>query len=240
MSASQQDLRVLLFDIDGTLVVPARRGVYREQVHAALVDIFGTAGRIDEVAFGGKTDLQILREALTDEGITPAEIRAELPRIAERFTAILSQMEPEGRVFNCCAGVEELLARLGGDTRYLLSLLTGNVEPLARAKLASVGLDNYFRYRGAFGSDEEDRCLLPAIASTRICASIGVESLRPEQFVVIGDTPRDIACARYFGARVVAVASGTTSYDELAAAAPDLLFADLRATDEVMAALAKL
>lgn len=237
MSASQENFRVLLFDIDGTLLVPARRGVYREHVRRALIDIFGSAGIIDEISFAGKTDLQILREALAGEGIEPARIRAALPQIEQRFTALLQEMEQSGRVFNCCAGVEALLARLSGQPRYLLSLLTGNVELLAQAKLQGVGLAGYFRHRGAFGSDEEDRLLLPAIAASRISAALAVDNLQPRQFIIIGDTLRDIACARHFGARVIAVASGGSSAAELAAGEPDLLFDNLAETDKVIAAL---
>jgi phosphoglycolate phosphatase-like HAD superfamily hydrolase len=234
------DIRVLLFDIDGTLLLPARRGVYRDQIRTALIEIFGTAGLIDSIAFGGKTDLQILREALEGEGIKPEQIRAVLPEVERRFISILVEMQKEGQVFNCCPGVESLLERLSCEPRYLLSLLTGNVEMLAQAKLESAGLARYFRHRGAFGSDEEDRRLLPAIACARITEALSAESLSPEQFIVIGDTPRDIACARHFGARAVAVASGGTTFNELAAEGPDLLFADLSDTDAVVDALSTL
>jgi phosphoglycolate phosphatase len=234
------DLRVLLFDIDGTLLVPARRGVYREQVRLALIEIFGTAGVIDSIPFGGKTDLQILREALEVEGVSPDRIRMLLPDIEARFVSILREMQLSGPVFDCCPGAEALLDRLSREERYLISLLTGNVELLAQAKLESVGLSSYFRHRGAFGSDEEDRCLLPAIAAARIAASHGVGNFSPEQFIVIGDTPRDIACARYFGARVLAVASGNSAIEELAAAEPDLLLTDLSDTELVVASLARL
>jgi len=234
---NSSELRVLLFDIDGTLLVPARRGVYREQIRTALIEIFGTAGSIDEVSFGGKTDRQILREALEHEGIGPERIREALPEVEARFTGILRTMQSEGAVFNCCPGVETLLERLSRESRYLISLLTGNVELLAQAKLESIGLSRYFSYRGAFGSDEEDRLLLPAIAARRIAEALGANGLGPEQFIIIGDTPRDIACARHFGARVIAVASGGSSMEELAASEPDLLLADLSDTETVVAAL---
>jgi phosphoglycolate phosphatase-like HAD superfamily hydrolase len=212
--------------------------VYREQIRTALIEIFGTAGSIDSVSFGGKTDLQILREALENEGITPDRIRAALPDIEKQFTGILQRMQVEGPVFDCCPGVELLLERLSCESRYLISLLTGNVELLAWAKLESAGLTRYFSYRGAFGSDEEDRLLLPAIAASRIAARLGADGLKPGQFVVIGDTPRDIACARHFGARVVAVASGGSTMEELALAEPDLLLGDLSDTEAVITALA--
>ncbi|MEW6730286.1 MAG: HAD hydrolase-like protein [Acidobacteriota bacterium] len=240
MTTTNGDLRILLFDIDGTLLVPVRRGIYTAQVRRALIDIFGTAGIISEVSFGGKTDLQILREALTVEGITPEQIHAALPAIEDRFTAILKEMENDGPIFTCCPGVVALLESLSQESRYLLSILTGNVEPLAWAKLQSVGLAHYFQQRGAFGSDGEDRLILPAIAAQRITEALGGAALAPAQFVIIGDTPRDIACARHFGARVFAVASGAATVAELAAAQPDLLLEDLSCTNRVMAALREL
>jgi phosphoglycolate phosphatase-like HAD superfamily hydrolase len=101
-------------------------------------------------------------------------------------------------------------------------------------------LQAYFNRSGAFGSDSEDRLQLPAIACQRISNLLGVESLLPEQFIIIGDTPRDIACARHFGAKVLAVATGNTKLEDLANAQPDLLFETLSDTDKVLSALAKL
>lgn len=232
------DLRVLLFDIDGTLMVPTRRSFYRQQVKQSLIDIFGTAGIIDEINFSGKTDLQILSESLLVTGISLAEIKQMLPKIEHRFVAILCEMERTGKVFNCCPGIELLLTHLSHNPRYIISLLTGNVEPLAHKKLALTGLSHHFRFRGAFGSDNEDRCLLPAIAAERIGDSLGIKGLLPQQFIIIGDTPRDVACARYFGAKVIAVATGNFPYEELARTEPDFLFQDFNALEEVLTVFA--
>jgi phosphoglycolate phosphatase-like HAD superfamily hydrolase len=232
-------VRVALFDIDGTLIKAVRRPEYRGRINQMLVDVFGTCGRISEVDFAGKTDLAIYREALECEGISPAAIRELLPRIEELMVGLLSEMASTGEVFRLCPGVKELLDALSSDERFITSLLTGNVERLAEAKLRAVGIWEYFRGRGAFGSDEEERDHLPAVAAERINAHFGI-SLPPERFIIIGDTPRDISCARHFGARVLAVASGRHTVKELAAFSPDALVEDLGDTGAVLGLLARM
>jgi phosphoglycolate phosphatase len=233
------DLRVLLFDIDGTLIKTVRRGEYRGLIHAMLIEIFGTCGRINEVDFAGKTDLAIYREALECEGITPAQIRERLPLVEAATVEILNHLSSNGRVFQLCPGVGELLEALSTDSRFLASLLTGNVEKLAEAKLRAAGIWQYFKGRGAFGSDDEERDHLPAIAAERISSHLGY-TLAGNRFIVIGDTPRDISCARHFGARVVAVASGTHSVEQLKAYSPDALLEDLSDTKSVQSLLSEL
>lgn len=227
---------ILLFDIDGTLCVPAPGRGYRREVRRALEEVFGTAGRIDEVRFDGKTDLAILREALECEGITPAEVRERLAEWERVFVRLTTRLGAEAPLFVACPGTAALLDHLAADARYLLSVLTGNLEPMAAVKLASVGFDRYFSVRGAYGSDHEDRNALPAIASERICRHLGC-ALAPEQFVIVGDTPRDIAAARAFGTRVLAVATGHYDVDQLAAHRPDAVLPDLSDLEAVLAVL---
>ncbi len=203
-----------------------------------LLEIFGTCGRISEVDFAGKTDLAIYREALDCEGITVPQIRERLPLVEAATVEILNQLSATGKVFRLCPGVRELLEALSADSRFLPSLVTGNVEKLAEAKLRVAGIWHYFQSRGAFGSDDEERDHLPAIAAERINAQLG-HVLTPERFIVVGDTPRDISCARHFGARVVAVASGAHTVEQLKKYSPDALLADLSDTRSVIAMLAE-
>ena len=232
------DFRVVLFDIDGTLIKTVRRGEYRGLIHAMLLDVFGTCGRINEVDFAGKTDLAIYREALECEGITPVQIRDRLPLVEVATVEILNHLASTGDVFRLCPGVRELLEALSVDSRFLPSLLTGNVEKLAEAKLRVAGIWHYFQGRGAFGSDDEERDHLPAIAAERINAHLG-QALTPDRFVIVGDTPRDISCARHFGARVLAVGSGQHTVDQLRGYSPDVLLADLSDTAAVIGLLAE-
>jgi len=240
LNASSKNLRVLLFDIDGTLLSTINRTLYRAQIAQAIINIFGTAGNLLEISFSGKTDLQIINEALADEGVELTEIWEAFPKIELEFAKVIDTLSQSGEVFKRCPNVEELLIKLSIDSRYLISLLTGNIESLSWKKLSHVGLRDYFPNPGAFGSDHDNRIMLTSIASERITKFLGVESLSPDQFIIIGDTVRDIACARHFGAKVLAVATGTTKLEELANAQPDLLFETLSDTDKVLSALASL
>ena len=231
--------KILLFDIDGTLIHAVRRPEYRGLINKMLIEIFGTCGRISEVDFGGRTDLSIYREALECEGITVEEIRQRLPVIEAQMVNILQGLAETGIVYKLCAGVRELLDRVASHNQFLPSLLTGNVEKLAEAKLRHVDIWHYFKGRGAFGSDAVDRNHLPAIAAARIRDHLGTE-LHPEQFIIIGDTPRDISCAKYFGAKVFAVATGKHTLDELLMCQPDAALADFSDASKVVTLLEQL
>jgi len=227
------DQRAVLFDIDGTLLRGTRGREYREEICRMLVELFGTEGRLRDVDFAGRTDLSIYREALEPAGIDPSVIRDRLPELQEGSVEVVRRMSRTGQVFYLCAGVRELLDELSNNGHFALSLLTGNLEKLARTKLHDAGIGGYFRLRGAFGSDAEDRNQLPAIAASRLAEQLG-RPVPPQRMIIIGDTPRDIACARHYGARAVAVASGRHTMDQLRQLQPDGLLPDLSNTEEVL------
>lgn len=232
------DLRVLLWDIDGTLVRTARRGVFKDYTTPALLRIFGTAGRLHDLQVSGMTDLQIVCEALRDEGFTTEEIAARSGELCESYVAEFERMTSGGEtIYFALPGARELLEVVAAHPRYLSSLLTGNVEGAALWKLRLVGLADFFRLPGAFGEDSHDRRDLPALAASRINQHLGLD-LSPSQFIVIGDTPNDIACAKHFGARSVAVATGRShSAEDLRPFAPDALLSDLTDTAAVLRTL---
>ena len=137
-------------------------------------------------------------------------------------------------------GAREVLKLVDEHPRYLSALLTGNIEPAAHLKVEIAGLTEFFQLPGAFGDDSFDRRDLPAIAARRINEHLGAK-LQPEQFIVIGDTPNDIACARHFGARALAVATGRLySAEDLLACKPDALLQDLSDANVVIATLEQL
>jgi len=230
-------LRAILFDIDGTLLRAARRLEYRELMCAMLAQIFGTEGRLREVDFSGRTDPAIYREALAHAGIDGERLREAIPRLEEASVEIVHRMARTGPAFLLCPGVRELLEALSADDRFVLTLLTGNLERLAHAKLQAAGIGEYFRVRGAYGSDDEDRDRLPAIAARRLAEHLG-RPLPAERMIIVGDTPRDIACARHFGARVLAVATGHHTIDQLGRHSPDALVPDLSDTTRIVEILA--
>lgn len=239
-----RDLRVLLWDIDGTLIRSTRPGAFKDYTIPALEKVFGTAGRLADMSVSGMTDLQIACEALDAEGFTREEICGRVADLRDRYLEALEGAAVGARddepLFELLPGAREILSAAESHPRYLSALLTGNLEPVAYLKMRLVGLGEFFRLPGAFGDDSHDRRDLPALAARRINLHLGL-NLVPEQFVVIGDTPNDIACARHFGARSIGVGTGRlNSVATLAPHSPDLLLEDLADTAAVLAALEKL
>lgn len=239
--SASPSLRVLLWDLDGTLVRGARYGIFKDYTVPMLESVFGTAGRLPEMIVSGMTDLQIVEEALRGEGITRDQIIARKDELLRCYIKEMKRATGNGdQVITAMPGAREILRAVNEHPRYLSALLTGNIEPAARLKIEITGLAEFFRLPGAFGDESFDRRDLPAIAAERINEYLG-SNLRAEQFIVIGDTPNDIACAQHFGARVLAIATGRIhSEDDLRACKPDALLPDLLDVELVMKTLAKL
>lgn len=231
-----EDLRVLLWDIDGTLLRSARREAFKDYTVPVLESVFGTAGRLAEMSVSGMTDLQIVAEALRDEGFTHVHVRE---RFAELRTRYMTEMERATSaagepLFYLLPGVREILEATRAHPRYRSALLTGNIEPAAHLKMRLVGLSEFFSLPGAYGDDSHDRRDLPALAAERINRHLRL-NLQPSQFIIIGDTPNDIDCARHFGARAIAVATGRMNNAEtLLPHNPDVMLTDLSDTTLVM------
>src|SRR5258708_3728802 len=198
---------VLLWDLDGTLVHGKRYGVFKDYTVPMLEAVFGTAGSLRGMIVSGMTDLQIVEESLRGKGITRAHINARKEELLRCYMEEMKRATGNGnQIIEAMPGAREVLQRTEEHPRYLSALLTGNIEPAAHLKLEISGLSEFFRLPGAFGDDSFDRRDLPVLAAQRINEHLGAD-LQPEQFIVIGDTPNDIACARHFGARLLAVAT---------------------------------
>ncbi len=209
-------MRLLLFDIDGTLLLRATRE-HREALHTAITAVHDIEIAGETVTYAGRTDLEIARTILLAAGVAPDAIDAGQAQVRDAACANYALLAPASLRDHVAPGVPELLDTLAARRDVRLSLLTGNLEPIALLKLRRAGLlDHFASGQGAFGSDGEDRATLPAIARTR--AGSPERPFPREDTVVIGDTPADIACARADGCRAVAVASGPFDADELAAA----------------------
>jgi phosphoglycolate phosphatase len=236
-----ENFRILLWDIDGTLMRSTRSGLFMEYTGPALKSVFGTVGRLAEIGVSGMTDLQIFAEALRNEGITHEHIHERAEEVKNCFMLEMQRVvRANENLFYLLPGVRAILQAVDADPRYLSSLLTGNIEAAAYLKLKLVGLSEFFSLPGAFGDDSHKRRDLPALAAERINKHLGME-LKPYQFIVIGDTPNDIDCARYFGARVIAVATGRShTVSELITHNPDVVLEDLSDTELVMRTLSEL
>ena len=204
----------MLFDIDGTLVAGATnahsvaldRAI--QEVHG--VDLGGVRGKI---APAGRTDGEIARLILLDRGVSARRIDERAGEVREACCRIYAQTCPPDLSDYVVPGMPDLLSWLAERDEVKLGLLTGNYEPVARLKLVRAGLGEWFRSApGGFGSDSEDRAALPAIARRRAGHAARKDT------IVIGDTPRDIACARADELCCVAVTTGPYRADQLTGA----------------------
>lgn len=233
--------RVIFWDIDGTLLRSNRAGAFIDYLKPVMVEIFATAGDLGKIEISGMTDLQIIFEALKDHGFTADQVFAQLPALEAKLPdAIRHAVEHGDAGFGLLPGVTAALEALKHDPRYRSTLVTGNIELAANLKLELVGIKEYFGLRGAYGSDSMNRLELPAIAAARVNTECSLH-LSPNRFIVIGDTPNDIACAKYFGARSIAVATGRSfSVDELWQHSPDAVLEDLSDLSRFRATLAQM
>ncbi len=237
-----RNLRILLWDIDGTLMRSTVQGGYKKYFSATMQKVFGNAGRLDELIPSGMTDTQIMFEALCHADFTPElifERRAEILEVFE--TEMKAVLAADGEPYEMLSGVREILEETAKDARFINALLTGNLSVAAQIKLESVGLWHYFADApNAFGEISHIRSEL-AVEAGKLFNERYDFDFSPQQFIVIGDTPNDIACARAFGAKVVAVETGRgQSGVELRENNPDYLLQDLSDTKKVLEILLNL
>ncbi len=213
-------MHVCLFDIDGTLI--ATGGAGKKSLELALASEFGVDEPIDRLVLSGRTDRAIVRDLFHLHGIeaTPANWRRLRDGYLRHLPACLANHA--GRVLPGVAALLEHLAERGG---VAVGLLTGNLRDGARLKLGHYGLFHHFAF-GGFGDEHHDRDDVAREALAALRCHHG-DCIPLERVWVVGDTPLDVRCARAIGARVAAVATGWHPAEELAAAEPDLLLADL-------------
>ena len=221
MSGGPQDVTdrsalLVLFDIDGTLL----QGGATEHARAvieAITDVWGvSAGENLPVEAAGRTDTEIAREILLLCGIDMRAVDDMLDDFREAAAERYVELVPDDLSERLAPQAGEVVADLATRADLRLALVTGNLEPIARLKLARAGIGSHFAAgQGGFGSDSEDRTDLPPIARRRAAAWNDGAPWPAERTVVVGDTPRDIACARSDGAHVVAVTTGPFGADRL-------------------------
>lgn len=207
-------VKLVLFDIDGTLIRSGGAGV--RAFERTFAEIFGIEGATQRMKFAGRTDVSLVREAFLMFGLETTE--TNFRRFFENYPVFLEELlkTTKGGV---CEGIEQMIRGLEEVTeRPLLGLLTGNIRRGAELKLGHYGLWQHFK-TGAFADDHEDRNCIASIAQKRGGEMVGRE-LKGEEIVVIGDTPLDIACAQSIGAKVLAVGTGEYGAAELSRLGP--------------------
>lgn len=226
-------MKLLLFDIDGTLIRSSGAG--RDAMKLALQDVYGQSGPIAKYKMDGKTDSRIVRDLMTAVGLSDDEIDAGLTAVYTQMAVHAEKVYGDHKVMPC-VGVHELLEALVARDDILLGLVTGNTAQTAPLKLAAGGIAPSLFKVGAYGSDRMDRNRLPALAMERATA-LTKYPFMGQNTVVIGDTPADILCARAGETTAVVVATGWHSIDTLLPYQPDHLFENFKDTDAVLAAL---
>ncbi len=223
--------RLVLFDIDGTLISDA--GAAREAFAGALADVYGFRGDVRRYDFSGRTDPQIAQMILRDEGWSECDVNARLPALWDHYLGGLARNAP-GRV-HTLPGVLPLIEAACACERLTVALLTGNIEPGARLKLGAIGLNDVFPF-GAFGSDSPRREELPPIAIERAAVVTG-HTFSGSDVVIIGDSIYDVRCGTPWGATTIAIASGKTSAEMLKAENPDYFFDSAEQLEAILAAI---
>jgi phosphoglycolate phosphatase-like HAD superfamily hydrolase len=224
-------MKLVLFDIDGTLLSSEGAGV--RAMRGALTELFGTIGD-PAYRYDGKTDRQIVRDLMRGHGHHDEYIDERMDELLDLYLEGLArEVESGERVPRALPGIPELLDALESKEHVTLGLLTGNIEPGAKVKLAAAGVD-VSRFRvNAFGSDHEHRPELPGVAQRRAADFLGRE-LSGDAIYVIGDTPADIRCGEAIGARAIGVATGHYSVEELRRHEPYAVFENLAETSAVV------
>ena len=225
--------RIVLWDIDGTLLRGG--GVARDVFDVAVTAVLGHHPGDHRLRMGGKTDPQIALEILAYAALEEAEATEHLPAVLAELerglAAAADELREHGHVL---PGVPEVLQALDANPEIRSTVLTGNTEANAAVKLAAFELTPWIDLEiGAFGSDDRDRTALVPIALERARRLRGLR-LDPDDVWVVGDTPRDLACARAGGVRCALVATGHAPLEELRATDADAVLEDLADVDAVV------
>ena len=225
-------LKLLLFDIDGTLLLSGGAGL--RALNQTFLELFGTAKAFDGIPVAGRTDPLLLTDAAARAGI--ALDAGQRQRFHDRYCDLLAReiLQPGPRK-GLMPGVEELLRHVHQQPRLCVGLLTGNFARAARIKLEHFGLWRFFVY-GAYGDDAAERDELVPVAVGRARAA-GAVVRSPAHVVVIGDTPLDIRCATAAGARSIAVATGSFDVQTLERKGATAVLPDLGAREAFLAVL---
>lgn len=218
-------MKLLLFDIDGTLL--HTNGVGQEAVTEALSPLTERPISTADVPFSGRTDPAIFRDVLSKNDLPTTD--AFIESAIERYVHVMKRRLTPKKV-EVLPGVPSLLTELHERPDVQLGLVTGNVEPIAYEKLSTAGLGSYFPF-GSFGSDHVDRAELPAVAARRASTFTGRSFCLDEHAVIVGDTVHDIHCGRAVDAEVVSVCTGRYERDLLTQHTPDLLLETLQHRD---------
>lgn len=212
--------RLILFDIDGTLLSADRSGYHA--IERAMIEVLGAARGLEGIRLDGNTDLNAIRQVCVRDG-KPFPDNESISRFKDHYTTILRrEISSKGHLK---PGVEQLLNALSTSGRACLGLVTGNIREGAHIKLERFGIGGYFTF-GAFGCEHPMRAELVGLAMRRAAERVG-RPFSPKFVTVVGDTIHDVTSCRPWGVRCLAVATGSASRSELEAAGATWALDDL-------------
>jgi phosphoglycolate phosphatase len=231
-------MRVVLFDIDGTLLTAA--GVGRIAFRRTLIKVLGHGTAADTAVLSGRVDWGIWRDVLGAAGYSTDEVDAQIEDYLRLFVAELAAVlaDPDIPKPQLLPGVLPLLEQLAQEDTILMGLVTGNNETAAWLKLGYAGIAPYFWF-GAFGNEAWERNALPALALERTARFAQGRVFTGADAVIIGDSIHDVACAKTIGATVIGVPTGIETADALATAGADVIMPTLEDTDTIMRLIKK-
>jgi phosphoglycolate phosphatase len=220
---------LVLFDIDGTILLSGGAGV--RAFLRSCDEIFAMETADDRKRFSGGMDPLIFRDLCAMHGVADWERHHDAFRA--RYGVALERNLSEPGVVKALPGARELVRAVDEHPNVTLGLLTGNYPETGAFKLRTVGLDPSRFEVTAWGVDGNHRRDLPRVAMDRYRAKYGAP-IDPRDVVVIGDTPHDVDCAKHNGCRVIGVATGLFSVDELRECGADLAVGSLAETEELL------
>ncbi len=227
--SSEVNKKLLLFDIDGTLMRTA--GVGRKSFNLAFRKIFGVKNAFENIEMMGRTDPLITDEALSNHSLDASHDQIE--RFRNLYYEIFEEMIEEPHAGKrLCPGINVLLNELENDDQYILGILTGNWRYSAYLKLRHFEIDRFF-LTGVFADDTPNRDEMIPVALHRMDEEYDI-NLKSEDIIVIGDTPRDIHAAKPHGAVTIGVATGFHDVDTLKEAKADYVFQDFQNPEDLV------
>ena len=231
MSQHSPSKKLILFDIDGTLLLTGGAG--KVAFDRTFEELYGVLEVWQGINPDGKTDPLIIEELFLKQWGRRPKAHEE-KAVEARYALHMEQALQQAPKFRLMAGISELLLALKDRQLGYLGLATGNYEATAWMKLKRAGLERFFNF-GGFGSDTRDRLALTRLAMERGMTQLG-SRIHPEDVWVVGDTIHDIRCGKLLGATTVAVATGSTPWDILQKARPDFLLENFGDLEESLTA----
>lgn len=224
---------LVLWDVDHTLI---ENGGVSKAAYRAAFELLTGRPATEPFETDGSTDWLIMEDLLGLHGISMTEeVRARVePALVEGLDGLLPQLKARGHEL---PGARDALAVLDKEPGISQSVLTGNIRPNGRAKLAAFGLDDLLDFEiGGYGSDAPVRAELVAFAQRRAADKLG-QPFDRDTTLLIGDTPRDVQAGRDGGAKVLAVATGVFDSETLASAGANVVLENLRDTEAFLSAV---